>query len=107
MIQTNPQEHGDTYFIHVAIRTDIKSEKDKVIGKLENFNYKIDEAKTHGSGCDLDLALNNILVKDIMMYLKIMEDKKAVHALEKLLHVLKLEQDDTNRKKFELSKFNF
>lgn len=48
----------------------------------------------------MDLALNNILVKDIMMYLKIMEDKKGMHALERLLYVLKLEQDDTNRKKF-------
>lgn len=30
-----------------------------------------------------------------------------MHALERLLSVLKLEQDETNRNKFELKKFNF
>ncbi len=36
-----------------------------------------------------------------------MEDKKGMHALERLLATLKLEQDETNRKKFELQKFSF
>ncbi len=41
------------------------------------------------------------------MYLKVMEDKKGMQALERLLGVLKLEQDETNTKKFQLKFFTF
>lgn len=45
------------------------------------------------SNSDITLALTNLLSKDLPMYLKIMDDKKGMHALERLLSVLKLEQD--------------
>lgn len=62
-----------------------------MLGKLENCQYKIDNAKI-GSG-DISLALTNLLEKDLNMHLKVMEDKKAMQALERLLASLKLEQD--------------
>lgn len=69
-----------------------------MLGKLENCTYKIDNAKTGYT--DISLALSNLLEKDLNMHLKVMEDKKGMNALERLLTVLKLEQDSTNSKKF-------
>ena len=89
----------------MLIRTDIKSEKEKILGKFDNIQHKIDAGKNTAG--DISLALDNLLTKDIMFYLKVMEDKKGMHALERLLATLKLEQDETNRKKFELQKFSF
>lgn len=91
--------------MHVCIRTEIKSEREKIVSKFENISYKIDAGKS-ATG-DLNLALSNLLAKDLMFYLKVTEDKKGLQALERLLAMLKLEQDETNRKKFELEKFSF
>lgn len=65
---------------------------------------KIDQPHGH---LDVNLALSNLLAQDSVFYLKVMEDKKAMQALEKLLMVLKLDQDETNKKRFELQIFSF
>lgn len=81
------------------------SEKAKILAKLENCVFKLDQPKS-GFG-DISLALTHLLEKDLNMYLKVMEDKKGMQALERLLGVLKLEQDETNTKKFDLKFFTF
>ncbi len=53
--------------------------------------FKLDQPKSAFG--DISLALTHLLEKDLNMYLKVMEDKKGMQALERLLGVLKLEQD--------------
>lgn len=44
--------------------------------------------------------MSNLLQKELVYYLKEMEDKKALLALERLLKVLELEKDPTNKNQF-------
>lgn len=60
------------------------------------------------NGAELELALSNLLQKELAYYVKEMEDKKGMEALEKLLKNLSLEKDLTNKGQFilEILKLN-
>lgn len=51
--------------------------------------------------------MSNLLSKDIVYYLKVLEDKKGLYALEKLVSQLRLDEDETNKRQFSLENFNF
>lgn len=75
------------------------------MNKLENLKFKVEENKN--VNFNIELALSNLLSKDIVFYLKVLEDKKGLYALEKLVSQLRLDEDETNKRQFEIENFNF
>ena len=54
------------------------------------------------SSTDLNLALNYLLKTPLDHHLQVMSNKKALQALEKLLTIVCLEKDETNKNQYEL-----
>lgn len=76
------------------------SEKKKVLQKLGDYNTKIYEEKL-GKG-QVNLPMSYFLKKDIKQYNKELEKVRLRIVLEKLLQIINLERDESNKQQFDL-----
>lgn len=103
MIQTNPKEEESLFEVH-AIIPGLKSERKKLLEKLSEYSSKICEGKL-GKG-EVQLAMDFLLKRPYNMYNKELENPKMRMVLEKLLEVVSVERENSNRGQFELKLVN-
>ena len=78
--------------VHLIVKTDINSEREKIFNKLADVQYDVYEPNKITS-TSMSLAMEFLLINPLNHYLQVTAQKKGVAALEKLLTLANLEKD--------------